>query len=285
MLASRKDLLAFKGQKLTQTWYIDQVVDGVIIPYDLTGKTVALKLFDRADPANEVYSKDPVSLGDGFGTFELLKVETESNEILDYQVIETIGADTQLLAYGTLTFVNPAKYIPFRDIVTNETPGGLTIPENYITIKAFEWRLFLQNAVEPAISDEDVSNEAAWPTLVNILIAKLVVHDYISKSLKGLLAKNDANDEANAAGVKKIETGPSNAEFFDSVNSMANFLKVDSNGNTPLNTLAVEICQLAKRLEIYLPICKNMHTDPIVYLRAGRPEVLDEIAILTKYYS
>lgn len=280
--AYRQDFTTFKGQVVVKTWHINKVVNGVAIPYDMTSKTIVFKAFDRSATPVELFTLSPTAKGNGFVTFTFSGSNTAQVAFVDYFIREDLGGSNVLqLVYGTMNCVDASKYIPFVDIVLNETPPGLTIPENYITIKSYEWRLFLQKAIEPNIADADVNNETAWPTLVNYLIAKLVVYEYLLKQLKSLIAKNSSTDESNATGVKKIETGPSNAEFFDSMGSMSKLLQTGKNGEPFIATFAQEACQLAKRLRIFLPLCNNPDNHPIIPLKQGREPLIDPIALLT----
>lgn len=283
---NRVDISLFKDQEAIKTWYISETIDGVTSDYDLTLKTVVIKVFDRQDPPVLIQQLSPSNRGLGFVTFTLGLTITSSNVPVDYIIYEDLGGELKNLSYGTLSFLPLANYIAFREMVTNEIPGNMVIPESFITIKSFEWRLLLQNAIEPNILDEDVQNELAWPTLVNFLIAKLVVNDYITKQLKQLLGSSTESDQSTGTGVKRIETGPAVTEFHDSMKSLGDLLKVGSNGQTPLDSLKKDICILAGKLRINLPhICGELSNRPVIPIKVERELPLTTEEFLNKYYT
>jgi hypothetical protein len=282
VISEKLDFSSLRGLSLTKIFQVSENLNGVVLPYDTTGKTIYLRVYDRATPPVLQYQLNSASLGVGYVSYNFSNVQTDLNSPLDYLIVEDANPQPEiLLKYGAITFVPLTNYLPFIDMVRNETPGGVVIPDSYISIKSLEWRLYLQKAFEPNIADADISNEVAWPTLINFLLAKLVVYDYLVKSIKSLLARTSATDQANGASVKKIETGPSNAEFFDSFNSLADFLRPDKNGNTSLSTLAQDICQLAKRVDIFLPMCNNADDQAAMPMKAERYPIEDAVTILT----
>lgn len=273
------DFSYFRGIALTKLFSVKEIVLGVIGPYDMTGKTINLEMRDRSDPPVLLYTL-PGTPGVGTVSFPFSNVQTDLADLSDFQILEDPAT---LLQYGSANFTLAQDYIPFIDLVTNETPPGLVIPLSYITAKAMEWRLFLQKALSPVIADADVQDEGAWPFLANVLIAKLVVFDYILKSMKSLLASSTLDDAGNAANIKKIETGPTNVEYLDPFIALAKFFAANKYGS-PLENLATDLCTLARRLRVYLPICGNMNTDPIVPLKAGRPCVPSLSSYLLKNF-
>lgn len=260
------DFTNIRGLVLTKLFSVTEVVAGVIGPYDMTAKVINLEMRDRANPPNLLYTILGVS---GIGTVAVTftNLQTDLAEISDFQIVETPAIPLQ---YGSANFTLAQDYVPFADLIENEQPSGLVVPASYVTLKTMEWRLYLQKAISPAISDADVQNEAAWPFLVNVLIAKLVVFDFIIKSIKSLMASSTSGDSGSGANIKKITTGPTDVEYFDAFASLAKFFLPGANGSA-LDNLAIDICQLAKRVRVYLPLCNNPNTDPTIPLKAGRP--------------
>lgn len=259
------DFTNIRGLVLTKLFSVTEVVAGVIGPYNMTLKTINLEMRDRANPPNLLYTILGVS-GNGTVAFTFTNLQTDLAEIADFQIIETPAI---LLQYGSANFTLAQDYVPFIDLVANEQPPGLAIPVSYTTLKAMEWRIYLQKAITPPILDIDIQNEAAWPFLINTLIAKLVVFDFILKSVKSLMVNSIASD-LGGANIKKITTGPTDVEYLDVFASLIKFLTSGAHGS-PLDNLAIDICQLAKRVRVYLPLCNNPNTDPIIPLKAGRP--------------
>lgn len=124
-----------------------------------------------------------------------------------------------------------------------------------------KWQLFLQSAIYPEISDENLFNESEWPYLVNILISKLVLHDLILKaaSLAMTAYTNTSlstSTTSNKKGpVKRIETGPSSAEWYDSSTFWSSMFKGAADNPGVFGLLVAEICMYADRVKVELPMC------------------------------
>lgn len=263
----RLDFIAFYAKDLLRTFYIKQTIEGVTSPYDLTGKTVELRVYDRSAPPALVFTLPTTAIGNGFAVVDFDIAETSQDSPVDFILVEDLGAEgEQNLQYGSINFIDLSKQvIPFKDMVENETPGNMVIPENFVNYKSYEWRLFLQTAITPNMTDLDLTNETAWPVQVNMLIAKLVVYDYIQKQLKQFLGSSTSTDQVSGAGIKKIETSPASVEYFDTINSLGDFFKADKSGKSPMSVVAQDICLLADKLRISLPqICGPLSSNPIL---------------------
>jgi hypothetical protein len=137
---------------------------------------------------------------------------------------------------------------------------GLTMDNAFQTQSIQYWQLYLQPGFE--IPDGLVFLDSAWPILGRFLIAKLVVHSYITKLLQnfvgGALATSSSSGSGDGA-LKKLETGPSNAEFYNPADSLEVIMKAGTGGASPFDQLTKDICQLAQRVKIYLPICGQIN--------------------------
>ena len=135
------------------------------------------------------------------------------------------------------------------------------------------WQSYLQPLVEDPVpvSLEDTHNEAKWPTLVNNLIANLVARDLILKGSMKFLSQigegtQSSNDENIKAQVKSIETGPGKTEWYEKgsgralseqMKDLANAYKIMMGDGGIYDALIKDICLLANRVRIFLPICEN----------------------------
>lgn len=265
-IVTKIDFSSYRGLNASKTWTVKEVSGGNIIPYNMTLKDITLQVLDRSDPPVLLYELTPTVKGNGTITFSFNATQTNQSSLVDYLMVETPLTTPTTIAYGTINFLPIGQSIPFSEIILNEIPPGVVIPESFITIKAYEWRLFLQNSITPSIPDADVQNEAAWPFLVNLLIAKLIIHDFLTKALKSNLTGTDGT--GGSGNLKKLETGPANAEWYDTFSSMGDMLTVDKNGNSILTALAWDICELASRLSIYLKLCGPASNIPIIPVRA-----------------
>lgn len=135
-----------------------------------------------------------------------------------------------------------------------------------------KWQLYLQPLVNHEIPIEEYNNEFYYEALENQLIMELAAYDYLSiimsNSLKATsiaitdthMGTNYDPDSESVTGsngnVKKISTGPTEVEFFDNKETESETLKALEASGT-LSMLKENLCMLAGRLDIILPICEN----------------------------
>jgi hypothetical protein len=280
---ANKSFTVYKGHQVTKTFYINQTINGVTTPYDMTALTIVLDVYDRQPIPVLLYSLSPFNRGLGFCTFVFSAAQTNLPEPHDSFIIEDKVGINQILSYGTISPVDIHNYIPFADILAAESVEGLVIPDTFSSVKSYEWRLFLQNALVQPIADADVNNETAWPPLANFLIAKLVVHSFIMNLIRNAQGSSlSASFEGVAPNVKKIETGPANAEFHDTSRSLSDMLKPNAQGKSGFDILKSELCTLAGKLRVSIPdICGLLPESPIIPIKVERPETLSLIDQLT----
>lgn len=276
----------YKGFELVRTFKVYNIVDGVTVPYDLTSKTVVLDVYSQATVPVLLFSITPSAKGLGFCTCTFTKVNTDQLLPCDYYIVEDKVGINKLLIYGLATPVNVQKFIAFSEMVANESVEGLVIPESFIETKSYEWRLFLQNALTEKILDADIANEAAWPTLANFLIAKLVVYSFIMNLIRNSPATSlSSSSEAVTANVKKIETGPSNTEFYDTGANIADMMKPNAQGKSAFDALKSELCNIAGKLRVSIPdICGYLPESPVIPIKVGRPDQIDVIDYLAETF-
>lgn len=152
----------------------------------------------------------------------------------------------------------------------------------YITNKAKrvyieKWQLYLQPLVEPEVPLDKYNDEFAYPALVNQLIVELAAYDWlitgimnlvrtVSSSVEDSSSSSDGSvvSEPTNGNVKKITTGPTEVEFFESKLSgedVSSITKTVTGALQPggiLDSIKSNICMLAERLDIYLPICDQV---------------------------
>lgn len=133
-----------------------------------------------------------------------------------------------------------------------------------------KWQLYLQPQVNTIpIPDSDVFIESSWPPLFNVLIAELTVYEVIMARLAaftiaGNVSGNGSTTNStitNPGSLKKLETGPSNAEWyqntFQDLTAQSQFARVVFNKNDGMiNQYKQSICMLANRLFVKLDICE-----------------------------
>lgn len=148
-------------------------------------------------------------------------------------------------------------------------PDGITITQPQIRFYIEKWQLYILPLLNHELESVNATDELYYEALENQLIVELSAYDYLKVLLQQLLmsiqGKNIAmaqnNSEEGGGPVKKIVTGPSEVEFYDQVTesqvSSYKILTAAFQKDGTIDNLRKDLCMLATRLDIYLPICKN----------------------------
>lgn len=153
-----------------------------------------------------------------------------------------------------------------------------------------KWQLYIQPLVcRPCgkeIPLEEYNNEFAYEALENQLIMELSAYDFLTVGIINMMRsatdiiQNETNSstqkpgegeggEANAnQRVKTITTGPTEVQFYeglsgDSASSLAKTITGALQPGGVIDTLKANLCMLAGRLCIYLPICNQPRTTKV----------------------
>ncbi len=138
-----------------------------------------------------------------------------------------------------------------------------------------KWQLYLQPLVNHCIPLQEYNNEMYYEALENQLIMEFAAYDFISVQV-AIIVKAQAqsileNNTTSRSGgseppdgyqgdVKKIQTGPTQVEYFnpneDESDLASNIIKALGPGGL-LDMMKENLCMLAGRLDIYLPICER----------------------------
>lgn len=191
------------------------------------------------------------------------------------------GESTQLVVmvsdkvFTTLsdTIYNLIDYLLPPDIF-----GTITAAQKYQFIS--KWQLYLAPIVNHYIPLEDSNNELYFEALENQLVMEAAAYDYmvlkVNQMVQGFSTKLTESQQSSHRGsgdddeegkVKHITTGPSEVEFFNEEDYLsdvfANIIKaMDPKGIIAL--MRQQLCMLAERLDIYLPICQRQDNRPVV---------------------
>lgn len=157
------------------------------------------------------------------------------------------------------------------------------IPENIFGVvttstkrQFFEkWQLYLQPLVNHCIPLQEYNNEMYYEALENQLIMELAAYDFMSVQVANMVKAQaqsilENNTTSSSGGseppdgyqgdVKKIQTGPTQVEYFnpneDESDLASNIIKALGPGGL-LDMMKENLCMLAGRLDIYLPICER----------------------------
>lgn len=142
-----------------------------------------------------------------------------------------------------------------------------------------KWQLYLQPLVNHVdgmeIPEDEYNNELAYEALENQLIMELSAYDFLTvgiinmmRSATDIVQEDSSSTEApegtegedGKQRIKSIVTGPTEVQFYeglsgDSASSLAKTITSAMQPGGVIDTLKQNICMLAQRIGIYLPIC------------------------------
>ena len=138
-----------------------------------------------------------------------------------------------------------------------------------------KWQLYLQPLVNHCIPLQEYNNEMYYEALENQLIMELAAYDFMSVQVANMVKAQaqsilENNTTSSSGGseppdgyqgdVKKIQTGPTQVEYFnpneDESDLASNIIKALGPGGL-LDMMKENLCMIAGRLDIYLPICER----------------------------
>ena len=185
--------------------------------------------------------------------------------------------------------VGSEQRVPVTDKAKTHLSGSIYqlidtyIPENIFgvvttsTKRQFieKWQLYLQPLVNHCIPLQEYNNEMYYEALENQLIMELAAYDFMSVQVANMVKAQaqsilENNTTSSSGGseppdgyqgdVKKIQTGPTQVEYFnpneDESDLASNIIKALGPGGL-LDMMKENLCMLAGRLDIYLPICER----------------------------
>jgi len=162
------------------------------------------------------------------------------------------------------------------DLIDNYLPTTVTLSVTDKQILIDKWQLYLCILVDPNIAEVDYNNEFAWPALVNELITELVAYDLIIQGANQfILGLSQSGTSGGSGQLKKVVTGPTEAEWFGSGDAGQAWNDIVKPGGA-LTQLINQICMLSHRLRIMLPICKPLSYSPTVPVKHPRTNTLPQ---------
>lgn len=143
-----------------------------------------------------------------------------------------------------------------QDTITSRLPSSLVPIEAVLEGYILKWQTFLAPLVDPEIPSTALSLDASWPLLEAELVVSLVIYEILDNAIKAYLlsAVGTGSSEGGTLGiVKKVVTGPAEAEFFSPKETMAEVVKPGGLYSTTKDA----VCMLASRLKVPLYICPD----------------------------
>jgi hypothetical protein len=212
-----------------------------------------------------------------------LKVTVPSEEGGEPDVSE-VSQTVMVSDAGTKTHLNDSIYnLIDLYVPANLVSDGMSLQEKTTYIQ--KWQLYLGPLVDHCIPVEEYTNELKYEGLENQLVMELAVWDFLNVQITSLLTgtgqyidsltyqstevkgnQDDdptGDDQASAGRVKRIQTGPTEVEYFDELSdSLSTLYKAYSEALKPngiIDVLRQNLCNLASRLRIFLPMCDNAY--------------------------
>lgn len=203
-----------------------------------------------------------------------LKFENSTEGVIG-EITKTVLVSDVVKTHLTDSIYNLIDYY-----IPEELVKSMTYEEKALHIN--KWQLYLQPLVvrssENEIPLEQYNNELYYEGLENQLIMELAAFDYLYVKVLNILSgtgnyvreitsskskvpdtDEDPNDSARGDRVKRITTGPTEVEYYDTVtDSTSSLVRHYTTALKPggsIDLLRQNLCMLASRLEIFLPIC------------------------------
>ena len=240
--------------------------------YDMIDSTAKCKLYLTSTPIEIPCDIDTVN---GKITIPFTATHSATNGTFEYILEETkVTEEVIPLVKGNITVLD---YVPFSENIqaylNSELPANITLTEDYRNQRIFYWRRILQVAFN--IANANINIEEKWPTLVNALLAKLVVYDAMMLASRGSFMAFMGGDYTSSddlgGPVSKIQTGPAMVDFHSTSKALSEMFQPGSSGISAFDTMLVDLCGLASFLKVKIPMCKGKYI-PIVPKYCQNPD-------------
>lgn len=174
------------------------------------------------------------------------------------------------------TTLSDTIYTLINTYLPEEVFGEINISLKHQLIN--KWQLYLGPLVDHCIHVEDYSNELYYEALENQLVMELAAYDYmvlkVNQMVQGLNtgisqkgSSSDSDTEEGEGSIKHITTGPTEVEYFNPNEFTSDAISSIIKAMNPDGIIALmrsQICMLAERLDIYLPICQRLPAKRVV---------------------
>lgn len=165
------------------------------------------------------------------------------------------------------------------NLITKYIPEGLNISISSADKAAYiqKWQLYIHPLVNHCIPLEEYSNELYYEGLENQLIMELAIYDFLYAKIQSMLIQTaDQLEKYNSVDsetteeedvtpgrnrIKQITTGPTEVQYYDTMTeSISALFKSYATATQPggiLDDIRKNLCMLAARLDIFLPLCES----------------------------
>lgn len=218
-----------------------------------------------------------------------------SSEVSPTHTYEKLGRYIVTLSYGNseenpsstqqVIMVSDKVYTTLSDTIYNlinfllpeDVFGEIPMANKQQLIS--KWQLYLAPLVRHFIPLEEFNNEFYFEALENQLVIEAAAYDImvlrVNQMVQGFSTKLTKSQQSSGSGeepedenkVKHITTGPSEVEFFNEEDYLSDVFSSIIKAMDPEGIIALmksQLCMLAERLDVYLPICQRLPESPIV---------------------
>jgi PKD repeat protein len=182
----------------------------------------------------------------------------------------TNAGGSSIFSYDILVSTTAAMNVTIEQMVKGQLPVGITMTDIMLSQEIRKWQIYLQPLVEVpfTVLVADTFTQSKWPSLTNVLIAKLIIYEQFQAMLRQVAANAVSQSTSNASGtttttsaggIKSIESGPSKVEWHDPQSTISEIIRnaASSGASSKEGSLAgemqLEVCMMANRQRIYLP--------------------------------
>lgn len=251
-------------------------INGLEVSFTVTSKVPAKAIFDWdfGDDRVEHDEKQPHHTYEKSGFYTVtLKATSEEDEYS--QTVQRVVVVSDIVK----TRLTDSIYNLINEFIPHELSDPMNNNQKALYIN--KWQLYIHPLVNrpegKEIPLEEYNNELYYEGLENQLIMELAAWDFLNVKILNILTGasqylkdltttvgKDGEEEGDSDGargdrVKRIQTGPTEVEYYDSLSeATSSMFKSYSQAIKPggvLDELKKNLCMLAERLSIYLPIC------------------------------
>lgn len=247
-----------------------QSVSGLDVSFRITSKVPAdqTPVWDFGDDTGLISGElNPKHSYETSGYYTVtVKLTDSEGEVTDQRVKLIIVSEYSKTHLTDSIYNLIDTYIP-ANLRINMTQDEKAI---YIT----KWQLYIQPLVNHEIPLEEYSNELYYEGLENQLIMELAAYDFLYIRIENMLVQTaeqlnkqiisessseSGEEEEGRDRIKQITTGPTEVQYYDTLtDSLSTLYKSYATATAPggiLDDLRKNLCMLAQRMEIFLPIC------------------------------
>lgn len=249
-------------------------VQGLEVSFRIVNKVPAgtTLVWDFGDYTDTVSDNDKTNPKHVYETSGIYTVTLKASK--DEDVVNIVH--TLLVSDHVSTLLPDSIY----NLIDYYIPSELNTTMKYSDKKVYinKWQLYIQPLVNHEVPLEEYSNELYYEALENQLVMELAVWDYLHIELSQMLTSTSAalskitseSSSSSSSGegegvvghLKQITTGPTEVQYYDtltdSVSSLYKALSQALSDGGLIDRIKANLCMLAQRLDIWLPICDQV---------------------------